>query len=122
MSRKYSKDHEWVEIGDDGIATVGITDFAQKELGDVVYIELPEIGTNIEQDGDVAVVESVKAASDVKAPISGEVVAINEALADSPEIVNSDAEGDAWFFKVQPSNPDELGSLMDKDEYDKLTG
>lgn len=122
MSRKYSKDHEWVEIGDDGIATVGITDFAQKELGDVVYIELPEIGTNIEQNGDVAVVESVKAASDVKAPISGEVVAINEALADSPEIVNSDAEGDAWFFKVQPSNPDELGSLMDKEEYDKLTG
>lgn len=122
MTRKYSKDHEWVEISDDGIATVGITDFAQKELGDVVYVELPDIGTNIAQDGDVAVVESVKAASDVKAPISGEVVAINETLGDSPEIVNSDAEGDAWFFKVKPSNPDELGSLMDKEEYDKLTG
>ncbi|MEQ8289683.1 MAG: glycine cleavage system protein GcvH [Gammaproteobacteria bacterium] len=122
MTRKYSKDHEWVEIGDDGIATVGITDFAQKELGDVVYVELPEIGTNIVQNGDVAVVESVKAASDVKAPISGEVVAVNEALGDNPEIVNSDAEGAAWFFKVKPSNPDEPGSLMDKDEYDKLTG
>ncbi|MEQ8427402.1 MAG: glycine cleavage system protein GcvH [Gammaproteobacteria bacterium] len=122
MTRKYSKDHEWVEIGDDGIATVGITDFAQKELGDVVYVELPEIGTNIVQNGDVAVVESVKAASDVKAPISGEVVAVNEALGDNPEIVNSDAEGAAWFFKVKPSNPDEPESLMDKDEYDKLTG
>ncbi|MEQ8939408.1 MAG: glycine cleavage system protein GcvH [Gammaproteobacteria bacterium] len=122
MTRKYSKDHEWVEIGDVGIATVGITDFAQKELGDVVYVELPEIGTNIVQNGDVAVVESVKAASDVKAPISGEVVAVNEALGDNPEIVNSDAEGAAWFFKVKPSNPDEPGSLMDKDEYDKLTG
>ena len=122
MTRKYSKDHEWVEIGDDGIATVGITDFAQKELGDVVYVELPEIGTDIVQNGDVAVVESVKAASDVKAPISGEVVAVNEALGDNPEIVNSDAEGAAWFFKVKPSNPEEPGSLMDKDEYDKLTG
>lgn len=122
MTRKYSKDHEWVEIGADGIATVGITDFAQKELGDVVFVELPETGTSIEQDGDVCVVESVKAASDVKAPISGEVVAVNETLNDSPELVNTDAEGDAWFFKVQPSNADELGSLMDKQEYDKLTG
>ncbi len=121
MTRKYSKDHEWVEIGDDGVATVGITDFAQKELGDVVYVELPETGTTIEQDGDVCVVESVKTASDVKAPISGEVVAINETLNDSPEMVNNDAEGAAWFFKVQPADPAELDSLMDKKEYDKLT-
>ena len=122
MSKKYSKDHEWVEIGDDGIATIGITDFAQKELGDVVYVELPELDSDIKQDSEVAVVESVKAASDVKTPISGQVVAVNEALNDEPEQVNTDPEGEAWFFKLKPADISELDVLMDKSEYEDFTG
>ncbi len=120
MNRKYSKDHVWVELDDDGIGTVGITDFAQDELGDVVYIEQPAIGTRIEQFGDAATVESVKTASDVKTPISGEVISVNEELEDSPELVNSDPEGNAWFFKVKTTSTEELDNLMDKDEYEKF--
>ena len=120
MSRKYSKDHVWVDIDSDDIAIVGITDFAQDELGDVVYVEQPAMGKMIEQYGDAATVESVKTASDVKAPISGEVIDVNPELEDSPELVNSDPEGTAWFFKVKPSDMAELANLMDKDEYLKL--
>ncbi|MBL1141169.1 MAG: glycine cleavage system protein GcvH [Proteobacteria bacterium] len=117
MTKKYSKDHEWLEIDADGIATIGITDFAQKELGDVVYVELPEVDSEVNQDDEVSVVESVKAASDVKVPIGGQVVAVNESLNDNPELVNSDAEGEAWFFKIKPSNLEEIDSLMDESAY-----
>lgn len=120
MTKKYSNDHEWVEISDDGIAIVGISDFAQKQLGDVVYVELPEVDSDVNQDDEIAVVESVKAASDIKVPITGQVVAINESLNDSPERVNDDAEGEAWFFKIKPTNPEEIDSLMDKATYDQF--
>lgn len=120
MTKKYSKDHEWLEIDADGIATIGISDFAQKELGDVVYVELPEVDSVVNQGDEVSVVESVKAASDVKVPISGQVVAVNELLNDNPELVNSDAESEAWFFKIKASNPAEIDSLMDKSTYDEF--
>lgn len=120
MTKKYSKDHEWLELDADGIAVIGISDFAQKELGDVVYVELPEVDSDVNQDDEVAVVESVKAASDVKVPISGQVVAVNESLNDNPELVNSDAEGEAWFFKIKPAKPEEIELLMDKAAYDEF--
>ena len=113
---QYSKDHEWVLVDGD-IATVGISEFAQEQLGDVVFVELPMVGDTVTKDTEAAVVESVKAASDVFAPVSGEVVEVNSAIADTPEKVNKDAEGAAWFFKVRLSDPDELGELMDADAY-----
>ena len=117
MTVKYSKDHEWV-IVEDGIATIGITNHAQEQLGDVVFVELPAIGKKVAKDGDAAVVESVKAASEVYAPVSGEVVEVNKELEGDPALVNRDAEGDAWFMKVKLSNPSELDGLMDKAAYD----
>ena len=113
---RYSEDHEWVSV-DNGVATVGITDFAQKALGDVVFVELPEIGSTIAQGGETGVVESVKAASEIFAPVSGEIVEINEELEANPALVNEDAEGDAWFFKVKMSNEEELEELMSADDY-----
>ena len=113
---KYTKDHEWVSVDGD-VATVGITDFAQKELGDIVYVELPEVGENVAVDAEIAVVESVKAASDVYAPIAGEILAVNEALVDAPEIINEDPYGEGWFFKIKPENVDDYENLMDADEY-----
>ena len=117
MTVKYSKDHEWVTV-DNGIATIGITNHAQEQLGDVVFVELPAIGKKVEQHGDAAVVESVKAASEVYAPVSGEVVEVNKDLEGDPAMVNRDAEGGAWFMKVKLSNPAELDGLMDKAAYD----
>ncbi|MGH8752001.1 MAG: glycine cleavage system protein GcvH [Burkholderiales bacterium] len=118
MSRvKYSKDHEWVKLDDAGNALVGITFYAQKQLGDVVYVELPESGRTLQQDENAAVVESVKAASDVKAPIGGSVLEINPQLNDHPEIVNSDPMGSGWFMKLSPANPSELDQLMDETAY-----
>jgi glycine cleavage system H protein len=117
--RYFSKDHEWVEVDGD-TATVGITDYAQSQLGDIVFIELPEPGTAVRAGGDVAVVESVKAASDVYAPLSGTITAANQALAEDPSIVNSDAEGEGWFFRLTLSDPGELAALMDADAYDAL--
>ena len=98
---KYSRDHEWLRVEADGTVTIGITDYAQKELGDVVYVELPEVGREVRQDEDAAVVESVKAASEVKMPVAGSVVAVNEALADHPETVNSDPTGEGWFLTAE---------------------
>jgi glycine cleavage system H protein len=117
MTVKYSKDHEWVTV-QNGIATIGITNHAQEQLGDVVFVELPAIGKKVEQNGDAAVVESVKAASEVYAPVSGEVVEVNKELEGDPAMVNRDAEGGAWFMKVKLSNPAELDGLMDKAAYD----
>jgi glycine cleavage system H protein len=117
MARKYSKDHEWVEVDGD-IGTIGITDHAQQQLGDVVFVEVPEAGRRVSAGEAVAVVESVKAASDVYSPVSGEVTEANSSLADQPALVNEDAEGKAWFFKVRLASPGELDALMDKAAYD----
>ena len=115
---KYTKSHEWVRDEDDGTVTVGITDHAQELLGDLVFVELPEIGTEMSAEDAVCVVESVKAASDVYMPVSGEVVAINEDLADAPETINSSPYDDGWLIKIKLSNPDELSDLLDADSYE----
>jgi len=113
---RYTKDHEWVRREGDS-ATIGITDYAQNQLGDVVYVELPAIGKKVEQGGDAAVVESVKAASEVYAPVSGEVIAVNEELAGEPGRINADAQGNGWFFKLKLSDPKQLDALMDEAAY-----
>jgi glycine cleavage system H protein len=117
MTVKFSKDHEWVTV-ENGIATIGITNHAQEQLGDVVFIELPAIGKRIQQNEQAAVVESVKAASEVYVPVSGEVVEVNKELEGDPALVNREAEGSAWFMKVKLSNPGELDGLMDRAAYD----
>lgn len=114
---KYVESHEWLRKEEDGTITVGITDFAQAALGDVVFIELPEVGTEVEADEDIAVVESVKAASDVYAPIAGKIIAVNEALVDAPEKANEDPYGDAWFFRMEPTDPNVLDTLMSAEDY-----
>lgn len=116
MSTRYTKDHEWIRL-DGEVATVGITEHAQSQLGDIVYVELPEIGRKIEKGGDAAVVESVKAASDVYAPASGEVVAVNQSLDGAPGAINEEAEGKGWFFRLKLSAPDELNELMTDAQY-----
>ena len=115
---KYAKSHEWARINDDGSVTVGISDTAQDQLGDMVFIEVPEVGQTVTAEEACAVVESVKAASDVYAPVSGEIVEVNEDLADSPETVNNDAYGEGWIFRLEPSDAGELGALMDADAYE----
>ena len=114
----YTSDHEWLSIDDD-VATVGITDYAQQQLGDVVFVELPKVGRTLKKAEAAAVVESVKAASDVYAPISGEVLETNSELAGEPALVNSDAAGKAWFFKLKIADKSELGGLMDEAAYQK---
>ncbi len=113
---KYTEDHEWIRIEGD-VGTVGITDYAQGQLGDVVYVELPAVGKQVSQGGDMAVVESVKAASEVYAPVSGEVVAANDSLTDKPESINGDAMGDGWFVKIKLKDKGELAKLMDEAQY-----
>lgn len=115
---KYSEDHEWLRANEDGSVTVGISDYAQKQLGDVVYVELPEPGRQVGRDEETAVVESVKAASDVKAPISGTVEAVNETLTDEPEKVNTDPLGEGWFLRLRPTDPAEIAALMDEAAYE----
>ena len=117
---KYSEDHEWLLVNDDGSVTVGISDYAQRQLGDVVYVELPEPGRRVGKDEETAVVESVKAASDVKSPISGTVEAVNEALADEPEKVNADPLGEGWFLKLRPADAAEIEALMDQAAYESF--
>lgn len=114
---RYVRSHEWVRIEDDGTVTIGITDHAQEALGDVVFVELPEVGSTLAAEDEAGVVESVKAASDIYAPISGEVVAINEALEETPEIVNSDPYVDGWFFKLKLTDEADLSELMDSEGY-----
>ena len=118
---RFTKDHEWVRLDGD-LAIVGITDSAQSQLGDVVYVELPEIGRRVEKGKEAAVVESVKAASEVYAPVSGEVVEINETLTGDPAKVNADAMGEGWFFKLRLDDPQELDDLMDEAEYTRFAG
>jgi len=115
-SVRYTKDHEWISLEGE-IGTVGITTYAQSQLGDVVYVELPEVGKQVTRGSETAVVESVKAASEVYAPVSGEVVAINAALEDAPAIVNEDAEGRGWFLKLRLVNQTELDELMSEEQY-----
>jgi glycine cleavage system H protein len=116
MSRYFTQEHEWISVEGD-TATVGITDFAQAQLGDIVFVEVPEAGKQVTKGGDAAVVESVKAASDVYAPVNGVVTEGNQALADDPSLVNSDPEGEGWFFKLQLSDTSQLEGLMDADAY-----
>ncbi|WP_404340814.1 glycine cleavage system protein GcvH [Pseudoalteromonas mariniglutinosa] len=114
---KYASSHEWVRNEGDGTFTVGITEHAQELLGDMVFVELPEVGDEVDAGDDCAVAESVKAASDIYAPIGGEIVAINEELEDSPEIVNNDAYGDGWLFRIKASDESELDNLLDAEGY-----
>lgn len=114
---KYTEQHEWISIEGD-VVTAGITTYAAEQLGDVVFVELPDVGKTVTQGGEAAVVESVKAASEVYAPVSGEVIAVNESLIDNPGLVNEEAETGAWFMKIKLSNADEASKLMDKAAYD----
>ena len=113
----YAASHEWLKLGDDGVATVGISDFAQSELGDVVYVELPEKGSIINAKDEVSVVESVKTASDIYSPVSGEIVAVNDGLDDSPESVNSGPYDNGWLYKIKLSNEAELDELLSAEDY-----
>ena len=117
---KFLKSHEWARVEGDGKVTVGISDHAQGLLGDLVYVELPAVGDSIEAGTASAVVESVKAASDVYAPVSGTVTAVNEALADKPETINEDAYGEGWLFVVQPSEPDQVNEMLSPDDYAQM--
>ena len=116
---KYTDSHEWVRVEGDEV-TVGITDYAQTQLGDVVHVELPELGRRVDKGAEAAVVDSVKAASEVYAPLSGEIIAVNNALNDDPAKVNADAEGDGWFFKLRLKDKAELDGLLDAAAYQKL--
>lgn len=116
----YTSEHEWLRREDDGTVSIGVTDHAQASLGDLVYVELPEIGQDVESGGDMAVVESVKAASDVYAPIDGSVVAVNEELADDPEKINADPYGDGWIVRLRPSGDIDEGALLTPDAYQNL--
>jgi glycine cleavage system H protein len=117
----YTEDHEWLRIESEDLAVIGITNYAQEQLGDVVFVELPKVGADIARGDAVAVVESVKAAADVKAPASGRVVEVNDALSEQPELVNQDPTQRAWFYKVQLANKEELSGLMDEKAYLELT-
>ena len=116
---KYSKKHEWVSIDGD-VGTVGITKHATEQLGDIVFAEIPDVGKALTSGGEAAVVESVKAASDVYTPVSGEIVEGNPAIVEDPSLVNKDPEGNGWFFKIKITSPDELAALMSKADYDKF--
>ena len=118
---KYTESHEWVRAEADGTVTVGITEYAQDALGDIVFVELPKVGKSYSAGDDAAVVESVKAASDIYAPVSGEVVAVNDAVADAPDSINADAYS-AWLFKLKPNDPNAINGLLDAGAYGKATG
>lgn len=113
---KYAESHEWVQV-DDGVATIGISDHAQDALGDLVFVEVPEVGATFDAGDAAAVVESVKAASDVYSPVSGEVIAVNEALADAPELINDEPYGEGWIMRIRMTDDDELDNLMDAEAY-----
>jgi glycine cleavage system H protein len=117
---KYCDSHEWVSAPQDGIVTVGITDHAQAQLGDLVFVELPEVGATVTAEGECAVVESVKAASDIYSPVNGEVVEVNDTLADAPETINSDPYGEGWIFKVRLNDESELSGLLDAEAYAEI--
>ena len=114
---KFLRSHEWARVDDNGRVTVGISDHAQGQLGDLVYVELPNVGDHVDQNGSCAVVESVKAASDIYSPVAGTIVAVNQALADSPETINEDAYGEGWIFAVEPEDLAQLEELLTPDDY-----
>jgi len=114
---KFTEDHEWIRMEDDETGVCGISEYAQDQLGELVFIELPETGTEVSQGSEAAVIESVKAAGELKAPVSGTIIEVNEALAEEPEIVNNDPQGDGWFIKIKVQDTSELESLMDEDAY-----
>ena len=118
---KFLDSHEWARLEEDGTVTVGISDHAQGLLGDIVFVELPDTGKIINKQDDIAIVESVKAASDVYSPLSGEIVSVNDALNDNPELINSSPYNDGWFFKIKPQNNDELEDLLDAEAYAKVS-
>ena len=118
---RYTKDHEWILMEGGDVGVIGITDYAQDQLGELVYVELPALEDSVDAGGDIVVIESVKAAGEVKAPVSGSVVAINEALVDEPEKVNNDPMGEGWFIKLKISDSGELDALMDEDAYKEYT-
>ena len=114
---KFLRSHEWARVDDNGRVTVGISEHAQGQLGDLVYVELPNVGDHVDQNGSCAVVESVKAASDIYSPVSGKIVAVNQALADKPETINEDAFGEGWIFTVEPEDLAQLEELLTPDDY-----
>lgn len=118
ISARFSEDHVWVAIDDDGVATVGISDYAQEQLGDIVYVQLPDIGRDVVQGEEAVMIESVKTTGEVKCPIGGRVIEINDALAESPEKVNEAALDEGWLFKIEPADEAEYEDLMDSDDYD----
>lgn len=120
MAKQYTKEHEWIDVAGD-VGTVGISEYAQEQLGDVVFVELPKVGATVAQHGQIAVVESVKAASEIYSPVSGTVAEVNDAVAKEPALVNQSAEDKGWFFKIKLSNPGELAGLMDAAAYKKFT-
>lgn len=117
---KFRPSHEWVRIEQDGTVTVGISDHAQDLLGDIVFVELPDIGAQMNAEDEVAIVESVKAASDVYSPVSGEIIEVNELLVDNPETINESPYSDGWFYKIQPDNLDEINELLSPQEYGEV--
>jgi glycine cleavage system H protein len=119
---KFTADHEWVRAEDDGTLTIGITSYAQEQLGDIVFVELPEVGARIGAGEEAVVLESVKAAADIKMPVAGEIVAVNDALADAPQTVNEDPLGAGWFLKVRPDDPQATAGLLNRAAYDELIG
>lgn len=121
MSIKFSEDHEWVELKGDDLVVIGITDFAQEQLGDLVYVELPEVGDECSRGENISVIESVKAASDLIAPVSGTIIEVNSRLEDEPELVTEDSMSEGWFIKVKLSNTSELDDLMDESAYNSFT-
>ena len=118
---KYTEEHEWLRTEGD-VVVVGITEHATTQLGDIVFVELPEVGTEVSKDDEIVVIESVKAASDIMAPIDGEIVEVNEALADNPALANEDATGEGWFFKIKPSDASQMDDYMDEAAYKALIG
>jgi glycine cleavage system H protein len=116
---RYTQTHEWVRVEDDGMLVVGITDHAQAQLGELVFVELPDVGVSVNSSDEVCVVESVKAASDVYSPISGKILAVNNDLEEAPSLVNSDPYGDGWLFRIDPMDPDEFSELLDADGYEQ---
>ena len=120
MSVKYSEDHEWVRLEGDNIVTIGITDYAQEQLGDIVFVDLPDVGKSLKKGDEAAVVESVKAASEVYAAVSGEIVEVNASLSEAPQTVNEAAEDAGWFLKIKLSDSSEFNNLMDADDYQRF--
>ena len=119
---RYTKDHEWVRLDADGLAAVGVTDYAQSELGDIVFVEIEPVGTEVEAEGSFGTVEAVKTVSELFAPVAGTVEAVNEALEDAPESVNADPYGEGWMVKLRPSDPASVEALMSADEYKEMIG